>query len=268
MKKIPKSLIEELKSTYKVGLVATIDDAGEPHITFISTLQANSETQMITGEFIKGLSKDHMQARNKVGFFSMSLEKKWTSGKANWTHLKKNGDAFEMYNRVPMFRYNTYFGIHTVHYFDLVDIAPNRPLKMGAIITNAVFNIIQRGFFKRKNQPNALKPWAYSLLKGLGTLKFIAYIGEDGYPVIVPIIQAQACSKSRIVLPKNPYAQQLDGLKSGMKVAIMGANLDMETLLVKGEFSGFKNGLFGKVGHVDIARVYNAMPPVHGYIYP
>jgi len=49
-----------------------------------------------------------------------------------------------------------------------------------------------------------------------------------------------------------------------MKVAVMGMNLDMEDVLVKGTFHGFKAGM----GYVDIERVYNSLPPVHGYIYP
>ncbi|NLV98276.1 MAG: hypothetical protein GX034_00565 [Clostridiaceae bacterium] len=37
-----------------------------------------------------------------------------------------------------------------------------------------------------------------------------------------------------------------------------------ESVLIKGVFSGFTNG----VGYLDIDKVYNSMPPVSKYIYP
>ena len=45
-------------------------------------------------------------------------------------------------------------------------------------------------------------------------------------------------------------------------------NLEMESVLIEGKFIGIQNKLGIKVGLVDIDRVYNSMPPKHGYIYP
>ena len=53
----------------------------------------------------------------------MSREKELWRGKARWTGEASSGDDYEMYNRKPMFRYNSYFGIHTVHYLDLVEFS-------------------------------------------------------------------------------------------------------------------------------------------------
>jgi len=51
----------------------------------------------------------------------MTLDKSLWRGKATWTHLAKEGEDYEMFNKKPMFRYNAYFGIHTVYYMDLVE---------------------------------------------------------------------------------------------------------------------------------------------------
>lgn len=40
--------------------------------------------------------------------------------------------------------------------------------------------------------------------------------------------------------------------------------MQVESVLVKGTFSGFEKG----IGYVEIDKVYNSMPPVSGYIYP
>lgn len=268
MKKISEKTAMEFSSEYKVGLIATIDDSGCPHITFMSSLQALGDDRLTVGEFITGLSKKFMQERNKAGFLVMSLDKTWWNGKAVWTEKRDSGAEYEKYNRIPMFRYNTYFGIHTVHYFSLEEISEGAALNMGGIIFNAILNILGRFRFKKKSNPRALRPWAEKLLKNVATLKFLSYIDSDGFPVIYPVVQAQACDGGRIVIPASPYAKELSGLKPGMDVALLGANLDMENVLVKGVFSGFKPSFSGKTGFMDINRVYNSLPPKHGYIYP
>ncbi len=268
MKNINKETIEEFSKTYKIALISTIDDEGEPHISFITTLQARDNSSLMSGEFITGLSKRFMQERNKTGFLVMSLKKEWWNGKAVWKEKKTSGEDFDMYNQIPMFRYNTYFGIHTVHYYDLESISEKRSLNMGGIITNAVANTIIKSSFKGKEHPQALRKWAFDLLKGIATLKFISYIDDDGFPVIYPIVQAQACDRGRIVIPLNPYTKELSQIKDGTKAAIMGMNLDMEDVLIKGTFNGYKKTPLGKMAYLDIERVYNSLPPKHGYIYP
>ena len=44
------------------------------------------------------------------------------------------------------------------------------------------------------------------------------------------------------------------------RVAVFGANLKFESVLMKGRFSGWKGGM----ASVEIDRVYNSMPPKHG----
>ena len=44
----------------------------------------------------------------------------------------------------------------------------------------------------------------------------------------------------------------------------MAISMEMESVVVKGTFSGFKGG----IGRVKIDRVYNSIPPVMRYIYP
>ncbi|MBN2880096.1 MAG: hypothetical protein JXN65_10770 [Clostridia bacterium] len=264
MKSINQETMNEFAKTYKVALISSIDDMGEPHISFITTLQAKNETELTAGEFITGLSKRYMQERNKVGFLVMSLGKEWWNGTAVWKDKKTSGEDYDMYNQIPMFRYNTYFGIHTVHYFDLFDVSEKHKLDMAGIIINGLMNSFVKTVFKRKTDPSALTAWAYNLFKNIATLKFISFIDEEGFPRIYPIVQAQACDKGKIVIPMHPYSKELSRIKEGTKVAVMGMNLDMEDVLVKGTFHGFKAGM----GYVDIERVYNSLPPVHGYIYP
>jgi hypothetical protein len=90
---------------------------GVPHLTLISTLQANLPQELIWGQITEGLSTQFVTSNPRTGFLILTLDKNLWRGKANWTRRATSGPEYDMYNRTPMFRYNAYFGIHTVHYF-------------------------------------------------------------------------------------------------------------------------------------------------------
>ncbi len=104
----------------KVGLLATVSHDGLPHVTLISSLMACGPTQICFGQFTEGISKKNLLENPKVGFLIMSLDKNLWRGKATYTHSVKEGQEYDFYNNIPMFRYNSYFGVHTVYYMDLV----------------------------------------------------------------------------------------------------------------------------------------------------
>jgi hypothetical protein len=45
-------------------------------------------------------------------------------------------------------------------------------------------------------------------------------------------------------------------------------NLQMESVLVRGVFAGYRRYVGPRVGVIDIDWVYNSMPPKQGVIYP
>lgn len=263
-----QDMINTFESTYKMAMIATIGNDGHPHLTLLSSMQAISPTQLVIGQFTEGLSKENFLHQPVIGFLVMSLDKKIWHGTARWTHHMSEGAEFDMYNQKPLFRYNTYFGVHTVHYFDLINITEGESLNMGAIIRHAAVNVIAKQRYKRPQSETVLKPWAEKLMKGLNTLKFIAYIQPNGHPAILPVIEAQAADSQTMVLPARPYAQRADHLEPGMYVAMIGVNFDMVGTLVKGVFQGYQPSLWGDHSAITIEQVYNSLPPKSGYIYP
>lgn len=180
-----------------------------------------------------------------------------------YTHMLGSGEDYEMYNRQPLYRYNSYFGIDTVYYFDLVGISEGRKLDMAGVILNALRVSLLRGRYKSGGHRKAMKPWAMSLMRKMDTLSFISWVATDGWPAAAPCIQLQAADAGMLVLTNAPYKAELSAIPAGARVAVFGANLKFESVLLKGTFSGFRRGL----ATVEIDRVYNGMPPKHGYIF-
>ncbi|MBE9543352.1 MAG: hypothetical protein IMF02_02575, partial [Proteobacteria bacterium] len=113
-----------------------------------------------------------------------------------------------------------------------------------------------------------LTPFAEKLFNQLDAMKFIAYIGPDAYPAIIPVIQCQAADSRMLTFSPLAFRKELNRIRPGTEVAVFGLTMGMEDVLVRGIFQGFKRYRFMKLGIVDIEWVYNSMPPGHGQIYP
>jgi len=260
--------LKEFEPDAKVGLIATVSEGELPHITLITALQARSTTELIWGQFSEGMSKRNVRKNPRVGFLIMSLSKELWRGKAVWKKALNEGDEYIMFNKKPMWRYNSYFGLHTVHYMDLVETTGREKLPMGGIVRGALMTKCAKAGASSGEQARILKPFAEDLFNDIGALKFISYIGSDGYPVIIPAIRCQAADSRRLAFAPTAYREELAAIPAGTTVAVFGLSLTMEDVLVRGTFRGFSRHRGVKLGTVDIDWVYNSMPPKQGQIYP
>jgi hypothetical protein len=260
--------IKAMAPTMKVGLLATVDPEGLPHLTLLASLQANTPAQLIFGQFTEGLSKKHLRENPHAGFLVMTLDRQMWRGKAAFTHTAGQGPEFEMYNNTPMFRYNAYFGIHTVYYLDLIEHSGRQPLPMAKVVLAAIQTRVVRALVRRKRARNVLNPWTQALMNKLDNLKFLAYIGGDGYPVVIPAIQAQAADAAHIVFATSAFREDLKKMPFGATVAVFGLTLDMEDVLMRGQFGEIRTVAGLQYGSVRVDWVYNPMPPKPQQIYP
>ena len=260
--------IEAFRPTMKIGLVATLNDEGLPHLTLLSSLQANSPTQLIWGQFSEGMSKAHVQRDPRVGWLIMTLDRQLWRGKATFTHTATQGPEFEMYNNTPMFRYNAYFGVHTVFFLDLVAHTGRQPLPMGRVVLAAVQTMLARAISSSRGEKPVLNLWTQQLMNKLDNLKFLAYAGPDGYPVIVPAIQAMAGGSEEVIYSTGAYGEELGAIPEGATVAVFGMSLQMEDVLMRGKYLGLERRAGIRSGSVRVNWVYSPMPPKPQQIYP
>ena len=263
-----ESDIKAFAPSEKVGIIATVTPDGVPHMSLLTSVMAAAPDQLMVGEFCKGLSKTYMQQTRKIGFVILTLDKTLWRGKALWTHLMKEGPEYEIYNKQPMFRYNTYFGINTVHYFDLTETSPGGPLPLGSIVLSALMTKMAKGAAAGDGAVKALTPFGEKLFNALDSLKFLSFVGNDGYPAVVPLIQCQAADAGRLAFHPGAFGKELTALKPGSTVAVFALTMQMEDVLVRGMFKGYDRFRGITLGTVDLDWVYNSMPPNHGQIYP
>jgi hypothetical protein len=258
----------ELEPAMKIGILGTVDPDGLPHLTMISSLKASAPGQMCFGQFTEGRSKEHIRQNPKTGWLIMTLDRSLWRGRANFTHTAQSGLDYEFYNNTPLFRYNAYFGIHTVYYLDLVGHSGKNALPMNRVVIAALQTILARTLSGKHASEQVLNTWTRAFLNQLDSLKFLAYIDDDGYPQIIPAIQAQALDSQNILFSTSVYRNEIEHIPADVPMAVFGLSLDMEDVLLRGRFAGVKRTWGVRCGRVEIDWVYNSMPPVPGQIYP
>jgi hypothetical protein len=260
--------IESFKPEMKIGLLATVNPEGLPHLTLISTIQASSPTEVFWGQFSEGQSKVNIRSNPKTGFLIMTLDRNLWRGKANFTRTAKTGTEFDILNNTPMFRYNAYFGIHTVYYMDLIEQTGKQPLPMSTIIQAAIKTMVAKTLAGKGNGKEVLNLFTRKLLDKLDNLKFLAYMGSDGYPAIIPVIQAQSAGTDRVIFSSSVYADELKAIPQNASTALFCMSFEMQTVLLRGEFKGIHNIGGFECGEMEVNWVYSPMPPKMEQIYP
>jgi hypothetical protein len=263
-----KEDIQSTKPEMKVGLLATVTPTGLPHVTLLSSLMACGPAQMCFGQFTEGMSKKHILNNPKVGFLIMSLDKNLWRGKATYTRYAKEGLEYDFYNNIPMFRYNAYFGVHTVYYLDLVMQTGKTPLPMNKIIFAAILTMLARTLGRKSSEEPVLNAWTRTFVDKIDNLKFLSYVGEDGYPIIIPAIQTQSLDAQHLLFSTSVYNDELEVIPVGTDLAVFNMALTMEDVLLRGKYQGLRRVGGVKTGVVEVDWVYNPMPPVPGQVYP
>ncbi len=251
----------------KLGFLATVTPNGLPHITLITAMQAKTPRQLMWGQFCEGSAKDNVRTNPKTAFLILAPDRHFWRGKASWTNSVNEGDDFAMFNDKPLFRYNSYFGIHTVHYMDLVETGGRERLPLGAIVYGALKGSLAAGGMAQAG-PKVMNLFTRRIFNSLQATKFITWVGTDGFPRIVPVLQARTAGSNQVCFNPAAFGDELRQLSPGTPVAVHAMNLAMENVVVRGQFGGFSRSRGVQLGHLTVDWVYNSMPPAARQIYP
>ncbi len=262
-------LIEFTQPEIMVKLVSTIDSRGWPHLTIITSNRAKNRDQIIWGQFFAGTSKENVQKNPKQGIFYMTPEApfKFIQVKADFTHTKTEGEDLEYFNQLDFFRYLTYINVYKIFYNNVIAVTPIRDLPPGNIPRKIIKAIEKEA--KTNLEEKRLNVIGYKLFTLKIGVRAIAYIDpSDGYPIIIPHLQLNAVDHNRLYFPLTALKEDFLQIPVNSKVAVIGANFDMASQVVKGTFTGIRKFEEIEYGLIDIEEIYNSSPPIVGKIYP
>ncbi|MFX1301748.1 MAG: hypothetical protein ACFE9X_00155 [Promethearchaeota archaeon] len=262
-------LIEFTQPDIMVKLISTIDSRGLPHITMITSNRAISNDQIVWGQFFAGTSKENVQINPKQGIFYMNAEPpfKFLQVKADFIHTKTEGEDLEYFNQTELMRYFTVVNVYKVFYNKVIAVTPIRDLPPGGVPKKIIKAILKEA--KTNLEEKRLNVIGYKLFTDKIGVRAISYIDpSDGYPVIIPHLQLNAVDHNRLYFPLTALKEDFLKIPVNSKVAVIGANFDMASQVVKGTFTGIQKLENIEYGLIDIEEIYNSSPPITGKIYP
>jgi hypothetical protein len=229
---------------------------------------ASGPREIVWGQFMEGTSKEYIRINPRTGFLIMGLDKSFWIGQADYTRSEHAGKDYDYYNNTPLFRYNSYFGVQTVHYMDLKGQSGKHPLPMNQVVFAAVKTLIGRTLAFGKSKKTVMNRWTRDFISKLDNIKFLSYVDAEGYPVIIPVIQAQTLDPEHIAFSMSAFSVELAAIPPFTQVAIFSMALSMQDVLVRGTYQGARRLGGVKCGVVQVDWVYNSMPPKPQQIYP
>ena len=139
---------------------------------------------------------------------------------------------------------------------------------MNRIIFAAIQTVLARILARKSAREAVINGWTRSFLDKLDNLKFLCYVGVDGFPVLIPAIQTQSLDDQHLLFSTSVYSGELEAIPNGVPLAVFSMALTMEDVLLRGKYQGFRRLGGVRVGIIEVDWVYSPMPPVPGQIYP
>jgi hypothetical protein len=264
---LPQAALEALAVDAKIGLVATVDDGGRPHVSLITSLAGRDPGTLMYGQFCEGWSKSLVRRNPRVAWLIMDKARGVWRGTATWREAKKTGPEVDLYNQKPLFRYNSYFGIHTVHLLDVAGSVEHEVVGLAPLIGAGL--LARASSIANRRRPDAaLKPWAGDLLNALPSVKFLAWVRPDGFPHLVPAVAAASADGTHVDVADAAHRAELREMPAGTSVALLVVNLKLESVHLRGAWTPRRAlGPLAR-GRIAVDQVYNSMPPLQGVIWP
>lgn len=264
--RLDRDELQAFSADAKIALLATLSHEGLPHVTLLTSLQGNDAETLVFGQFTQGRSKEHLRARPHAAFCVLTADRRVWTGTARWRTSRTSGSEYETYNRKPMFRYNAYSGVHTVHYLDLVGVEGPARVSRARLGLSHLGNATLAPRWAAHTGFPSINAWTRGLLEQASTLKFFAWAGTDGYPGLFGPLACVPADGSRLVFPVSSVLA--GALRKGSQTAVFAINPKMQSVLVRGGFLGWRRHLGLRAGCLEVEWVYNSMPPKQGQIYP
>ncbi len=249
-------LLEALRGDMTPKFLATRDAQGIPNVVPCISLQPAGDPPdfLFFGNFLLRKSIRNLQQDPRVGILVITPELNGWMLQADFIEFQRAGPFVERQMSGPLLRYNAYTGIRNAGIIRVCSvrgefaISKLRVAKEYALARLAAF---RRGVAGGTEMPLP----ARSEFARMAAVKVLAWVAEDGYPAVVPMLSLQPAGKHTLVCQRG----QLPVPRDGSPVATNILTFEAVSYQAKGEWSLQKS-----IGRVRVTEVYAGGPPYPG----
>ena len=252
-------LFEALKGEMTPKFLATRNTEGVPNVVpVISILPEDEQSDtLFFGNFLLRKSIKNLEEDHRVGILVITQELQGWILKGDFLEFQRTGSYVDRQMSSSLLRYNAYTGIRTAGIIRARSVEGSfriSKLQVAKDYLLARLASLSGGAIGDEGVTMPL-PVRHEFKK-MAAVKVLAWVEEDGYPVVVPALSLQPARAESLICWKGT---QFPEPKQGALVASNILTLEAISYQVKGRWVRA-----GKTGSVQVQEVYAGGPPLPG----
>ena len=252
-------LLEALRGEMTPKFLATRSAGGVPNVVpVVSILPAEDQPDtLFFGNFLLRKSIRNLQEDPRVGILVMTQQLNGWLLKGDFLEFQRTGPYVDKQMNSALLRYNPYTGIRNAGLIRVSAVTGSfRISKLQVALDYLLARLGARGKAATDEGSVAMPLSARREFTKMVAVKVLAWLGEDGYPVVVPMLSLQPAGEQTLVGRVNP---NLPTPPTGVPVATNILTFEAISYQAKGHWTSQ-----GRTGRLSIQEVYAGGPPIPG----
>ena len=252
-------LLDALRGEMTPKFLATRNAAGVPNVVPCISLQpADDQPDTIFfGNFLLRKSIQNLKADSRVGILVITPELRGWILKCDFVEFQRTGAYVDKQMSGSLLRYNAYTGIRDAGIIRVRSVERTFAISKLQVMTDYIQARIA-GLGKPAHSDDGVNVprQVQNEFAKMIAVKVLAWLGDDGYPIVVPTLSMQPSGAENLVchtlskLPRPP---------AGAQVATNILTFEAISYQAKGRWN-----LRGNTGKIRVQEVYAGGPPLPG----
>jgi len=259
-------LLKALGDGMTPKFLATRSAEGVPNVVPVTSIMpaGDMEDRLIFGNFLLRKSVGNLEADPRVGILVITTALEGWTLQGNFAGWQRTGPYVEAIMNTDLLRYNAYTGIRNAGIIEVRGVQRHfRLSKLRVLGDYLLARLVAR--------PPALPADAVTMppvvrqhFSPLSAVRVLAFLDDEGYPVVVPLLSLQPAGAQAMVCAQGLAAEALQGLAADTPVAASLLTFGAVSFQVHGRWLGSQRRLGAPVGALAVTAVYAGGPPIPG----
>lgn len=237
--------------------LATRSRDGKPNVVPLISLQpAEDEPDLVIfGNFLLRKSVENLKQDRRVAILVMTPDLQGWTLRANFLEFQRTGRYVERQMAGPLLRYNAYTGVRNAGLIRLLELTGSFHISRLQVLLDYLAARLAGWGGADRDGAEIARPVRREFCR-MVAVKVLAWVGEDGYPRVVPALSLQPAGTHAMVCrrPRNMEAPP-DG-------AVVAANiLTFEAISYQAKGTWSERGASRRIA---VREIYAGGPPIPG----
>ena len=252
-------LIEALKGEMTPKFLATRNSEGTPNVVpVISILPADDKPDtLFFGNFLLRKTIQNLEQDTRLGILAITQQLEGWMLQADFQEFQRTGTYVDQQMSSSLLRYNAYTGIRNAGVIHVRSVQGTFRISKLQVLNDYLRARLARIGENAPGDGGARIPLPVRQdFKKMAAVKVMSWIGESGYPVVVPALSLQPAGPWSLICRRQ---MQFPEPPQGAPVAVNVLTAEAVSYQVKGRWAGG-----GRTGTIETHEFYAGGPPIPG----